>query len=217
MAVNGKSLRIPPGMKFSYLVTANEEISDRSFSKLGLDDDDYYFLGRTNDGKALYKMFLTEAQREQVNGAPYIIEVGDDYTTHDGPGQDIFPAAMNTSWNGDNYGPLILPSEGMRITINDSTLGLYGETIRLYEHHKNVVISGGTLTIEGKPLREYTFAQGYYFMMGDNRNNSLDSRYWGFVPQDHIVGKPLFVMFSIDKHADLIHKIRWDRLFTYIK
>ncbi|HET6540236.1 MAG TPA: signal peptidase I [Chryseolinea sp.] len=217
MAVNGKSLRIPPGMKFSYLVTANEEISDRSFSKLGLDDDDYYFLGRTNDGKALYKMFLTEAQREQVNGAPYIIEVGDDYTTHDGPEQDIFPAAMNTSWNGDNYGPLILPSEGMRITINDSTLGLYGETIRLYEHHKNVVISGGTLTIEGKPLREYTFAQGYYFMMGDNRNNSLDSRYWGFVPQDHIVGKPLFVMFSIDKHADLIHKIRWDRLFTYIK
>jgi len=217
LAVNGKSLRIPPGMKFSYLVTANEEISDRSFSKLGLDDDDYYFLGRTNDGKALYKMFLTEAQREQVNGAPYIIEVGDDYTTHDGPEQDIFPAAMNTSWNGDNYGPLILPSEGMRITINDSTLGLYGETIRLYEHHKNVVISGGTLTIEGKPLREYTFAQGYYFMMGDNRNNSLDSRYWGFVPQDHIVGKPLFVMFSIDKHADLIHKIRWDRLFTYIK
>ena len=217
MAVNGKSLRIPPGMKFSYLVTANEEISDRSFSKLGLDDDDYYFLGRTNDGKALYKMFLTEAQREQVNGAPYIIEVGDDYTTHDGPEQDIFPAAMNTSWNGDNYGPLILPSEGMRITINDSTLGLYGETIRLYEHHKNVVISGGTLTIEGKPLREYTFAQGYYFMMGDNRNNSLDSRYWGFVPADHIVGKPLFIMFSVDKHADLIHKIRWDRLFTYIK
>lgn len=217
MAVNGKSLRIPPGMKFSYLVTANEEISDRSFSKLGLDDDDYYFLGRTNDGKALYKMFLTEAQREQVNGAPYIIEVGDDYTTHDGPEQDIFPAAMNTSWNGDNYGPLILPSEGMRITINDSTLGLYGETIRLYEHHKNVVISGGTLTIEGKPLREYTFAQGYYFMMGDNRNNSLDSRYWGFVPADHIVGKPIFIMFSVDKHADLIHKIRWDRLFTYIK
>ncbi len=217
LAVNGKSLRVPPGVKFSYLVTANEEISDRSFSKLGLDGDDYYFLGRTNDGKALYKMFLTEAQRDDVNAASYIIEVGDDYTTHDGPDLDIFPAAMNTSWNGDNYGPLIVPSEGMTITINDSTLGLYGETIRLYEHHKNVIISGGTLTIEGKPLREYTFAQGYYFMIGDNRNNSLDSRYWGFVPADHIVGKPLFIMFSVDKHADLIHKIRWDRLFTYIK
>jgi len=217
LAVNGKSLRIQPGMKFSYLVTAKEEISDRSFSKLGLDGDDYYFLGRTSDGKALYKMFLTEAQREGVNVASYIIEVGDDYTTHDGPDQDIFPAANNTSWNGDNYGPLIIPSEGRTIMINDSTLGLYGETIRLYEHHKNVVISGGTLTIDGKSLREYTFAQDYYFMMGDNRNNSLDSRYWGFVPADHIVGKPLFVVFSVDKHADLIHKIRWDRLFTYIK
>ena len=217
LAVNGKSLSSPPGMKFSYLVTAKEEISDRSLSKLGLDGDDYYFLGRTNDGKALYKMFLTDAQREEANAAPYILEVGDDYTTHDGPDQDIFPTAMNTSWNGDNYGPLIVPSEGMTITINDSTLGLYGETIRLYEHHKNIIISGGTLTIEGKPLREYTFSQGYYFMMGDNRNNSLDSRYWGFVPADHIVGKPLFIMFSVDKHANLLHKIRWDRLFTYIK
>ena len=71
--------------------------------------------------------------------------------------------------------------------------------------------------IDGKSFSEYTFKQDYYFMMGDNRNNSLDSRYWGFVPADHIVGKPLFVVFSVDKHANLLHKIRWDRLFTYIK
>jgi signal peptidase I len=217
LAVNGKSLSSPPGMKFSYLVTAKEEISDRSLSKLGLDADDYYFLGRTNDGKTLYKMFLTDAQRDKANAAPYILKVGDDYTTHDGPDQDIFPRAMNTLWNGDNYGPLIVPSKGMTIKINDATLGLYGETIRLYEHHKNIIVKGGTLMIDGKPLQEYTFTQDYYFMMGDNRNNSLDSRYWGFVPGDHIVGKPLFIMFSVDKHADLIHKIRWDRLFTSIK
>ena len=100
--------------------------------------------------KPCIKCFSPKLSERTANAAPYILDVGDDYMTHDGPDQDIFPAAMNTSWNGDNYGPLIVPSEGMTITINDSTLGLYGETIRLYEHHKNVIISGGTLTIDGQ-------------------------------------------------------------------
>jgi signal peptidase I len=152
----------------------------------------------------------------EIKNASYILGADDDYTTHDGPDSDIFPAVKNTSWNGDNFGPLILPSEGLTIAVNDSTLALYGETIRLYEHHEDVSINGGTLSIDGRNMKEYTFKQDYYFMMGDNRNNSLDSRYWGFVPADHIVGKPLFVWFSVDKHADLLHKIRWSRMFRLI-
>jgi signal peptidase I len=105
----------------------------------------------------------------------------------------------------------------MTITINDSTLGLYGETILLYENLKNVSMTANTLTIDSRPIQEYTFKQDYYFMMGDNRNNSLDSRYWGFVPADHIVGKPLFIWLSVDQEADLLHKIRWNRLFTLIR
>jgi signal peptidase I len=216
LRVNGKPLGNHPGMKFSHLVTANEELTDRSLSKLGVDADDYYFLGRTNNGEALYKMFLSEAQLKEASNAPYILEVRDDYTTHDGPDKDIFPTVMNTSWNGDNYGPLVVPAKGMTIAVNETTLSLYGATIRLYEHHKNVHASNGTLTIDGRKIDKYTFRQDYYFMMGDNRNNSLDSRYWGFVPADHVVGKPLFIMFSVDKHADLLHRIRWDRLFTSI-
>src|SRR5690606_8730262 len=101
--------------------------------------------------------------------------------------------------------------------INDSTLGLYGETILLYEHLEDVSVTSGTLVIDGKSVVTYTFGQDYYFMMGDNRNNSLDSRYWGFVLYDHIVGKPLFVWLSIDKDGGLLNKIRWERLFKKIQ
>lgn len=216
LAVNGNQLTRWPGMKFSYLVTAKEEITKRAFHNLQIDADDFYFLGRMNDGKAIYKMFLTDEQLSAVKTAAFVNQVVDDYTTHDGPDQDIFPRAMNKYWNGDNYGPVIIPKEGMTIRVNDSTMSMYGETIRLYEHHENISIGENTLSVEGKPLKEYTFKQDYYFMMGDNRNNSLDSRYWGFVPADHIVGKPLFIFFSVDKHADLIDKIRWSRLFTLV-
>ena len=217
LVVNGKALGKPVDMKFSYLITAKDAITKRNLTKLGLDPDDYYFLGRTKDNNVIYKMFLTSTQLMNVKSASYILAAVDDYTTHDGPDEDIFPSCMNTSWNGDNYGPLTVPKKGMVIEVNDSTLNLYGETIRLYEHHEKVDVRNNTLTIDGKNVNVYTFQQDYYFMMGDNRNNSLDSRYWGFVPADHIVGKPLFIWFSVNKHADLLHKIRWDRLFSVIK
>jgi signal peptidase I len=217
LVVNGKVLSKPANMKFSYLITAKEAITKRNLTNLGVDPDDYYFLGRTKDDNVIYKMFLTSMRLKNAKSAPYILAVNDDYTTHDGPDKDIFPLYMNTSWNGDNYGPLTVPKEGMTIAISDSTLNLYGETIRLYESHENVDVKNSTLTIDGKRVNVYTFRQDYYFMMGDNRNNSLDSRYWGFVPADHIVGKPLFIWFSVDKHADLLHKIRWNRLFSIIK
>jgi signal peptidase I len=181
-----------------------------------IDADDYYFLGRRNDGHAVYKMLLTNAQAENLAASSYILSVADDYSTHDGPDSDIFPSAMNTSWNGDNYGPVVIPSKGMTIPINATTMAMYGETISLYEHHTEVKVGNETLFIDGKQMNEYRFSQDYYFMVGDNRNNSLDSRYWGFVPMDHIVGKPLFVWFSVDKHADLLHKIRWNRIFTLV-
>jgi signal peptidase I len=215
--VNGEPLGNPTNMKFSYLAIAKYGINKRNLVKLGLDSDDYYFLGRTSDDKVVYRMFLTHDQLSAVKAASYITDVQQDDTTDDGPDADIFPSVMNSSWNSNSYGPLTIPGEGMTITINDSTLGLYGETVLLYENLKNVSMTANTLTIDGRPIQEYTFKQDYYFMMGDNRNNSLDSRYWGFVPADHIVGKPLFIWLSVDQEADLLHKIRWNRLFTLIR
>lgn len=217
VTINGQPSNNPEDMQFSYLVTANDEINERNLSKLELDPDDYNFLGRPEDNKAVYQMFLTKSKAEELKALPYVISVADDYRTGEGQDSRTFPGTKYTPWNGDNYGPLTIPKEGMKILVNDSTLSIYGGVIRDYDHNKDVKIENGKLTIEGKEIVEYTFNQNYYFMMGDNRHNSLDSRYWGFVPEDHIVGKGFFIWLSIDKYADFIHKIRWSRFFKLIR
>jgi signal peptidase I len=211
---NGQPLKKPVNMKFSYLITSNDEIHKRHFTNLGLDTDDYFYMGRAQDGRAIYRVLLTNKQVELTKSMPFVKSFQEDYTMGDGPEERIFPGLKYTNWNGDNYGTLVIPHKGMKISINDSTLSFYGEVIKTYEHNENVAITNGQLTIDGQEVREYTFKQDYYFMMGDNRHNSLDSRYWGFVPEDHIVGKALFVWFSVNSDADWLNKIRWNRIFT---
>ena len=162
-------------------------------------------------------MFLTNKQLEQLSSLPFISSVTKEDKTKNGPESDIFPSSEYSRWNGDAYGPLVIPKKGMSIEINDTTLAYYGETIRLYEHLDNVSIENNKLMIDDKVQTNYTFSQDYYFMMGDNRHNSMDSRYWGFVPGDHIVGKPLFIWLSLDYDAGLLDKVRWNRMFTKIE
>ena len=215
--INGEVLTNPVGMKFSYLVMAKDEIHKRHLHSFGLDSDDYSYLGKTSDSKlAVYSMVLTREQVEKVKSASFIVSVEINTSLNDEPDPKLFPSLKSDVWTANNYGPLFIPEKGAKMTVNDSTLNVYGEIIRLYEGHKNVVIQNGELIIDGKPVSEYVFNQNYYFMMGDNRDNSLDSRYWGFVPEDHILGKPLFIWMSIDYEADLLHKIRWGRLLNLI-
>jgi signal peptidase I len=130
--------------------------------------------------------------------------------------ESIFPNNFKyNKWNVDNFGPIVIPAAGTKLVLNDSTMNQYKRLIEIYEGN-TLETKDGKFFINGVESKEYTCKMNYYWMMGDNRHNSQDSRYWGFVPEDHIVGKAWFIWMSIDYAADLFHKMRWNRLFTNI-
>jgi signal peptidase I len=125
-------------------------------------------------------------------------------------GNNMFPQATNLSWNTDNYGPIYIPKKGTTVPLNINSIPFYERIIDDYENNQLEVI-GEHIFVNGKKSTSYTFKQDYYWMMGDNRQNSLDARSWGYVPFDHVVGKPVLIWFSINEG-----KIRWERLFTTV-
>ena len=125
-------------------------------------------------------------------------------------------SAAPTRWQLDEYGPLPVPRRGQTIGLTPANAAIYYKIVAQYEHNAGISWRDGMIQQNGQPLTRYTIKQNYYFMMGDNRHNSEDSRFWGFVPEDHIVGKAVFVWLSIDPNADFLHKIRWSRLFRAI-
>jgi signal peptidase I len=125
-------------------------------------------------------------------------------------GNNMFPQGTNLSWNTDNYGPIYIPKKGTTVPLNMNSIPFYERIIEDYENSQLEVI-GEHIFVNGKKSTSYTFKQDYYWMMGDNRQNSLDARSWGYVPFDHVVGKPVLIWFSINEG-----KIRWERLFTTV-
>ncbi|MBC8083140.1 MAG: signal peptidase I [Hymenobacter sp.] len=172
-----------------------------------------------------FRIDATPATADFFRKQPYVRAVVQDKAT---PGQmepDIFPNNPDypqstprpiNNWNKDNFGPLQLPKKGQTVQLTPQNTPMYQKIIMRYEHIEGVTMQDGVLTQNGQPLKSYTFKQDYYFMMGDNRHDSLDSRYWGFVPEDHIVGKAVLIWMSTDPYADFFHKIRWSRLFNTI-
>ena len=128
----------------------------------------------------------------------------------------MYPLNLYTKWNRNNYGPIWIPAKGATITLTEDNLPIYERCIVAYEGNKLEVKPDG-IYINGEKTNEYTFKMDYYWMMGDNRHNSADSRYWGFVPEDHVVGKPIVVWLSLDKDRGWFDgKIRWNRLFKWV-
>ena len=134
----------------------------------------------------------------------------------DAPTGDVYPLNARTKWTRDNYGPIWIPAKGKSVKLDMSNIAVYERPIRTYEGNDLEITEDGKIIINGKEATSYTFKMDYYWMMGDNRHNSADSRYWGFVPEDHIVGKPLFIWWSSDPDRGGINGIRWHRLFTWV-
>ena len=131
-------------------------------------------------------------------------------------GDWLYPLNMHKDWTADNYGPVWIPKKGESIKLTQENYPVYERPIRVYEGNK-LEMKDGKIYINGVQTDTYTFKMDYYWMMGDNRHNSADSRYWGFVPEDHIVGKPIIVWLSLDKDRGWFDgKIRWNRLFKLV-
>lgn len=162
---------------------------------------------------------LTGENAEKLKANPLVTNVEMYKFTSDPAAGDtsIFPHTK-PAWTQDDMGPIYIPEEGKTVDLNSETLPFYKMVITDYEHN-TLEVKGSQILINGKPETKYTFKQNYYWMMGDNRHNSEDSRYWGFVPEDHIVGKPVFVWMSINQEEswkNIGKKIRWDRMFTTV-
>jgi signal peptidase I len=221
---NNVPLGNPPEMQYNYFVQSKTLISERNFDHFEIGPEDINRVESLND-RVVYNISLSQGKVDKMKAEKLAYIISIELDAKDNSKGNVLPYYRNqfaadtsfVSWSIDDFGPLWIPKEGVTIPINSSTLTIYGGTIKLYEHNDDVKIENGKLLMDGKEVTEYTFKQDYYFMMGDNRHNSLDSRFWGFVPEDHIVGKAFFIWLSIDKNADFIHKIRWSRFFNLIR
>jgi signal peptidase I len=159
---------------------------------------------------------MTEELANKVASWSNVTAVKPIISPKDSPEMGIFPEEVNLSWNRDNFGPILIPKKGWTVNLDSATMPFYERAITIYEGNTLETKPDGYY-VNGQKSESYTFKMDYYWMMGDNRHSSSDSRYWGFVPEDHIVGKALFVWLSLDKQGGFLDKVRWNRIFMGIK
>ena len=213
--VNGQKEQDYPGRQLTYKVTTSgTRINQRVLEELGLNLSELSFDPRL---PGYPWMPLTEEMLAKVKALQIVTDVTPNLETFPAMGQDtdIFPFTGKTRWTRDYFGPLWIPEKGATVQLTPENLPLYERIIRDYEHNTLEITPEG-FRINGALATEYTFQQDYYFMMGDNRHNSLDSRYWGFVPEDHIVGTPSIIWLSTDATKSFPGSIRWKRFLKIV-
>ena len=209
--VNGKAQKEIPGIQYKYQITTNgSPINDKILDKLEITRPEI-------DGSdSRYIIALTSGQVKKLADLKFIHSIERYILPADKIDPSLFPNDPGFEWNLDNFGPLWVPKKGVTINLNLVNLPLYKRIITVYEDN-DLKIKDNNIYINGIPASTYTFKMDYFWMMGDNRYNSADSRYWGFVPEDHVVGKASFVWLSLDKNKSFLSKIRWERFFMSVK
>lgn len=169
---------------------------------------------QSNNGE--YVVMMTDKAAAGLKQLPYVTKEERVIQPPNNFDLNIYPYYKPLAWNVDNFGPIYIPKRGDKIKLNKKNYYIYETPIRRYEKNPTLKWQNGQAYIKGKPVDEYQFKYSYFFMMGDNRHNSSDSRMWGFVPENHIVGKALFLWFSWDKDGEFLNKVRWNRIFNTI-
>jgi signal peptidase I len=207
--INGVAVENPKNIQHIYHVfTDGTQLSNEFFEKFEISNED-----RSQGGNAPhYYLPFTAEKAAQLKSVLAVKE----YVMHedmpDSTGTSVFPHSPDYAWSRDNFGPLWMPQKGATVELNLKNIVIYHRIITAYENNK-LEVKNGQIYINGNIATSYTFKMDYYFMLGDNRHKSADSRYWGFVPEDHIVGKPILVWLSLDKDKSFPASIRWSRFF----
>ena len=228
--INDQAQKQPENVQFNYIIQTKTPFTDLEWENIGVAIDDRIsadysdpeivngLLASGYDVKyPIYMPPLTEAMAEALKSNSNVMKMERMAESALGRVEYLFPDVVSNNWTSYNYGGeegLIIPQKGMTINLTEDNWHRYNRCIRNYEHNYDAHLKDGKVYIGGKVADKYTFKMDYYFMMGDNRDNSLDSRFWGFVPEDHIVGTPMIVLISFDKDKNLFNGgIRWNRIF----
>lgn len=205
--LDGKPNKEPDNVQYTYKVKLKQDLPEELINELGITMEDLTSLNQSGYLPLTRHAYNVLRSRKDLVSSIAI-------NTDAGVG-DLYPLNMVTGWTRDNYGPIWIPKKGATIQLSMKNIAIYERPIKVYEGN-DLMVKNGRIYINGKLAKSYTFKMDYYWMMGDNRHNSADSRYWGFVPEDHIVGKPIFIWWSHDPDHSGFSGIRWKRLFTFV-